>query len=275
MKNLLLQLLLKTPVVSDRLVASLLNLSSVVTGRSIRVRVSDVSGFICSDGKITIRVPRRTRLGSVLPDFETSLRRYLEIYMVEQIAITKGDIVLDCGAHLGMVSVACQLKGAEVFAFEPDPVEAQVLHENLSPHGKVFELALWHSTGLMELESRNDSGDSSLLHTGKTAQKISVATMSLNEWSKGNIPEGKRIKLLKLEAEGAEPEVLYGATDIIEKIDYICADLGFERGPNAESTLAPVLSFLTQNGFTVIGPSKRALKGRRLIILFENNRFLS
>ena len=45
------------------------------------------------------------------------------------------------------------------------------------------------------------------------------------------------IKLLKLEAEGAEPEILLGGLDKIHLIDYICADVGPERGLSYETTL--------------------------------------
>ena len=40
----------------------------------------------------------------------------------------------------------------------------------------------------------------------------------------------KKIKLLKVEAEGAEPEVLLGTAKILKRIEFISVDCGPERG---------------------------------------------
>ena len=47
----------------------------------------------------------------------------------------------------------------------------------------------------------------------------------------------EKIKLLKLQAEGAEPEVSKGSLNSLKNIKFITADLGPERGLNQESTL--------------------------------------
>ena len=54
-------------------------------------------------------------------------------------------------------------------------------------------------------------------------------------------------KLLKLEAEGYEFDVLTGAKKSLEKIKYITADLGFELSNNTESSFDDVNKFLLQN----------------------------
>ena len=46
--------------------------------------------------------------------------------------------------------------------------------------------------------------------------------------------------------------MLLGCERILQKVEYISADLGFERGPLQESTLAPVTNFLLKNGFELI-----------------------
>ena len=45
-----------------------------------------------------------------------------------------------------------------------------------------------------------------------------------------NIFLDKKIKLLKIDAEGSEPEVLNGTLGIIKNIEYISVDCGAERG---------------------------------------------
>ena len=78
----------------------------------------------------------------------------------------------------------------------------------------------------------------------------------------------KQIKLLKLEAEGAEPEVLLGCENILTNIEYISADLGPERGPKGEMTLVPVANYLLSRGFTWLQFDPAG--GTRMTCLFQN-----
>ena len=81
------------------------------------------------------------------------------------------------------------------------------------------------------------------------------------------IDKTDEIKLLKLEAEGAEPEILYGLNKKINLIDYISIDAGFERGKSLESTLVPCINYLSKKNFELIGYSNT-----RIVILFKNKR---
>jgi hypothetical protein len=76
----------------------------------------------------------------------------------------------------------------------------------------------------------------------------------------------KKIRLLKVEAEGSEPEALIGCKKLLPKIDYISADLGFERGTSNESTLAPVTNFLLRNNFDLID-----VRYPRIIALYKRH----
>lgn len=60
------------------------------------------------------------------------------------------------------------------------------------------------------------------------------------------------VKVLKLEAEGAEPEVLEGLGDKLRLIEYISADLGPERGIKCEGTLVLVTNYLLERDFELI-----------------------
>ena len=73
------------------------------------------------------------------------------------------------------------------------------------------------------------------------------------------------IKLLKLEAEGAEPEILMGAKQSLSRIQYIAADLGFERGVRQTSTLPEVANFLISNNFEIVDIAQG-----RIACLFKN-----
>ena len=69
------------------------------------------------------------------------------------------------------------------------------------------------------------------------------------------------IKLLKIDAEGAELEVIKGSRGLMESVEFIAIDLGFEKGVKQESTAPPVFEFL--NGYNF-----------KLIAIAKNERFL-
>lgn len=77
----------------------------------------------------------------------------------------------------------------------------------------------------------------------------------------------ERVKLLKIDAEGAEEEVIIGAKNLLSKIEYIAVDLGFENGKKQESTAPPVINFLLKNDFTLFAISKNER------FLFQNSNF--
>lgn len=60
------------------------------------------------------------------------------------------------------------------------------------------------------------------------------------------------MKLLKVEAEGAEPEVLLGSRDILRNVDYVTVACGPERGPNLLSTDVECEAIMVSEGFARI-----------------------
>ena len=76
------------------------------------------------------------------------------------------------------------------------------------------------------------------------------------------------IKLLKIEAEGAEPEVLIGAEQTIKLCEYISVDAGPERGIEQKTTIKEVKQFLLSRNFTLIQKSFD-----RVVLLFKNKKY--
>ncbi|MEK9614503.1 MAG: hypothetical protein VW080_11350, partial [Flavobacteriaceae bacterium] len=77
-----------------------------------------------------------------------------------------------------------------------------------------------------------------------------------------------KIKLIKLEAEGFEPEIIEGLRKNLKNVEYISADLGFERGVNQETTAPKVINYLLKNGFKLL-----AFGESRNTFLFKNQIF--
>jgi hypothetical protein len=78
----------------------------------------------------------------------------------------------------------------------------------------------------------------------------------------------KQIKLLKIEAEGFEPEILTGARGAFSIIEYISVDGGYERGLQSEQTFTAITNLLLNNDFEIIDiyfPWHRALFKNKLL----------
>jgi hypothetical protein len=60
------------------------------------------------------------------------------------------------------------------------------------------------------------------------------------------------IELIKLEAEGSEPEVLKGALKSLYITKWVVADLGSERGVLQEATYTDANKILVDAGFVLI-----------------------
>jgi hypothetical protein len=107
-------------------------------------------------------------------------------------------------------------------------------------------LGLWENNGELDFYVSMNNADSSFIKPESYTEIKKITTTRLDSIDLGN----EKITLLKLEAEGAELEVLKGCTEILDRIQYISADLGFERG--GESPLPEVTNFLNNYGFEMI-----------------------
>ncbi len=85
--------------------------------------------------------------------------------------------------------------------------------------------------------------DSSIIEPKTYENVIKIKVKRLSDYI------DRPIKLLKLEAEGAEPDILIGLRGKLNKIKYISSDLGFDHGIKAESILIPALNSWYKNNF--------------------------
>ena len=151
----------------------------------------------------------------------------------------------------------------DYIGIEPSPEEYSCLKENASGH-KTLQIALWNEKIEKTFYVDSDGADSSLFVTANFDNEIKIKCNRLD-----NLQINKtHIKLLKLEAEGAEPEIVEGAREILKKTEFVSADLGPERGINSLETYGPVTDLLYKNNFRLI-----KINTDRLSILYKNNSF--
>lgn len=188
--------------------------------------------------------------------------RLADAYFLNKVDFKDGDTFLDCGANVGDLKIWFNLAGISInyIGFEPSPVEFSCLKDNVHP-SLVHNLGLWNKNGTLEFFISSQGADSSLIQPSKYDAKIDVPVAMLKEFVKSPV------KMLKLEAEGAEPEILEGLGEKLALVEYISADLGYERGVECASTLAPVTNYLLNNGFELIDVSHE-----RICALYKNRR---
>ena len=196
-------------------------------------------------------------------------------YFIDRIDFRPGDVVVDCGANIGDLKLYFDFETIPVkyVAIEPSPDEFSCLELNIKAlktapapalEATLHNFGLWNEDGKLKFFVSSDGADSSLITPANYTGIVDVATTRLDKL----IPD-QRIKLFKLEAEGAEPEVIEGCSGILKNIEYIAADLGPERGVAGETTVVFVTNFLLRHGFELLH-----LSHDRVCALFRNKALL-
>ena len=181
-------------------------------------------------------------------------------YFLDKIKFNDKDIVIDVGANVGDLKIYFDKNNLNVqyIGIEPSPKEYYCLEKNVAP-SKTFNVGLWNKDGELNFYISSDNADSSFIMPPKYCDEIKIQSKRLDSFFDQNI------KLLKVEAEGAETEVILGCEKLLSRIDYISADLGFERGMSKKSTLADVTNLLLKNNFKMIDFNSR------IVILYKRN----
>jgi FkbM family methyltransferase len=242
----------------------LFNLRAAVRGIDARVRMqSDDRVFVVRSEGHEIRFRHE---GAAHYGLKRGIVRRAEIlgqtYFLSRIDFRPGDVVVDCGANVGELKYYFLVNGIEVeyIGIEPSPLEYSCLVQNAAP-STTYNVGLWDSEGELDFYVSSHMADSSLIEPPDFDEIIKVPTRRLDKLLP-NTP----IRLLKLEAEGAEPEVITGCEEILGNIEYVSADLGFERGVDQTSTLAAVTNYLLARGFEIVANGSM----KRLTVLYRN-----
>lgn len=241
--------------------ASLYNTGARLRGVDVRTEFDASQGraTVSSGGHTVEAYPQRRAL-NYARGIEARARQLGEDYLLTLIEFRDGDVVVDCGANVGDLKLYFRHIGvaAEYVAIEPGPGEFAVCERNVAP-SRAFNVGLWDSDGELTFYVSSNGADSSLIEPPSYDSVTRVPTRRLD-----TLVDYPSIRLFKLEAEGAEPEAIAGASGLFGRIEYISADLGAERGKEQTSTLPEVTNYLLGNGFELV-----AVNHRRVAALFR------
>jgi FkbM family methyltransferase len=224
----------------------------------IRVTAAGLAFDVAVDGD-TIRIPtlrRSQRYASGIASKEAALARKYGCPTFYQ--PQPGDVIIDIGANVGEFARYCGALGARVLAFEPDPSVYACLKHNVAKYAAVtpIEKALWSTHADLPFFSAFDTADSSLIQPEANVRGVAtIAAIPLDGVTElHNVPE---IALLKMDGEGAEPEILQGATETLARIRRVAVDCSPERA--GDDTAAPVKALLMAAGYEIVSPPEAKL----------------
>jgi FkbM family methyltransferase len=218
------------------------------------------------DGGGRLYFCRKSRVKRYRRGIEGCLTWLAEQYMLPSISFREGDYVIDCGSNVGEIGLWLNRaqRGVRVISVEPAAQEADCNDLNVhSGRHETIRKGLWRDEQTLTFYQKGETADSSLFEMEGYTSTVSITTTTIE--SLVDLYAIPRIRLLKLEAEGAEPEILAGCGRHLDKIDYIAADCGPERGLKQEETATPVINFMLCNNFELV-----SMKFDRVVCLFRN-----
>lgn len=141
-------------------------------------------------------------------------------YLYKKIQLAEGDVVLDCGANLGLFSCVAASKDCQVHAFEPTPrlVENLEICSKQYPNIKVQPYALSDKSGYADLamssewdvaNTINPDAENTVLDVVGYKTYSKIETITIDEFVE---KQGlQSVDFIKADIEGAERLMLAGA----------------------------------------------------------------
>lgn len=196
---------------------------------------------------------------------EYRAKQVWDSYLLSIVEFSRSDIVIDCGANYAdlWLTLCHKIDAQNYITFEPGKLEFLAISKN-APNSFNNRVGLSNESGTSRFYLNSDDADSSFVEPSKYSGVDEVQITTLDNYIESR--SLKNIKLLKLEAEGFEPEILEGAIKSLQNITFVSIDGGYERGVMQEETFSFQTNFLLKNGFEMLGinlASGRALFKKR------------
>jgi FkbM family methyltransferase len=181
---------------------------------------TDVAGFEHWDTPAgQYWIPKGSRY--VLPYNLAEQKR--RIYGNDQQSARSGDVVLDCGANVGVTVRVWLAAGAmQVVAIEPAPENLECLRRNFKDEiatGRVilYPKGVWDKDDVLplQIDPNNSAADSFVIHREGGTEIRGIPLTTIDKL----VSEVKltRVDFIKMDIEAAEPKALVGAHDTIAK----------------------------------------------------------
>lgn len=217
--------------------------------RPLEIRPHPLGAAIVADGAAIV-VPSPLRWKLYKKGWTARLDQLAREYGVgRHIDLGPDSVILDIGANAGEFAHVAARAGARIICVEPDPRVFACLEENIrdlagaSCHDALF----WKETAALDFYSVPERADSSVFAEGE-GPKMKKNAVAADAFAREH--GLARIDLVKCDAEGAEPEVLTGAREILARARLVAVDTGAER--RGARTHRECAAILKEAGLAVI-----------------------
>lgn len=163
-----------------------------------------------------------------------------KIYGTGERAVGPGDVVLDCGANVGVYVREALDAGAKlIVAIEPGPENIECLRRNFPAEiagGKVtiYEKGVWDKEEVLTfyMDPENPASDSFVIQAKKNEKKVQMPVTTIDKL----VEELKleRVDYIKMDIEGAEQKALIGARRTIARFRPTLALSAYHRPDDPE-----------------------------------------
>lgn len=191
---------------------------SLATGKSFR-ELEEKNKKLRGDITISNRYGRFFCGNNILTVYTVNANNEKHLYPYFEI---KDGVLIDVGAHLGKYSIpAAKNAGVMVIALEPDPYNFNLLKKNVALNKRENIICLnkgaFSSAGVIPFYTTEaGEGMHSIYRQPESRQEASIEVDTLDHIVE-SLQLNKPIKLVKIDVEGAEYEVLKGAEKILQQ----------------------------------------------------------
>ena len=147
--------------------------------------------------------------------------------------------ILDIGAWVGTWTTAMNEFCGRVVAFEPDPVHYECLVKNCPDDVETHQLAVGNEQKMISLSEDNFTQAKRIVGEGSIPM-VTVDSLKLDD-----------VDLIKIDVEGYEMEVLKGAENTLENVNYLMIELNNNAKKYGSSNLE-IEKFLRKMKFEVL-----------------------
>lgn len=137
----------------------------------------------------------------------------------DHVSVKENDVVIDCGANIGIFSAIASKKNAVSYAFEPSKrIRDRYTDVTAKENGSIIvcPFALGNENGTVFFENNTSSIGSSKLGTENSENVEEVQITKLDDYVESN--GINQIDFIKADIEGAERDMLTGATRILKEM---------------------------------------------------------
>jgi FkbM family methyltransferase len=164
------------------------------------------------------------------------------------------DTVIEAGVYAGKDTAMFAKLANNVIGFEPSPRNYPKAKNNLKRYNNIVLLneGLWNEKDELEIQYSGGDHDDGFLDSDSenTTPAENIPVNTLEEYTdRLNVDE---VNFLKIEAEGAEPEIIEGMGEI--RPEKIAVNADEERG--GESPSKEIIDLLQSRGYNLVGASR-------------------